>query len=99
MPAAGPWSRDIVRLLSFVDGRDAGRRSNTQAFDVGSFAAGRKARPGHTNASVVEGSLVRHLSKTACVDAHDLSKVVYVQSRNKVVMPKNLDQNVDGCQV
>lgn len=66
---AGTRSGTDVGLLGFIDGRDLGRRGNTQTLNMRAFSARSKTRARNAN-SVIEGRLVSHLSNTASVDAH-----------------------------
>jgi hypothetical protein len=75
MATAGTRSGSNLGLLRLIDGRNLGRRSDTQSLDVRSLSTRRKSWPGHAD-GVVEGGLVRHLSKTASVHAHVVDLMV-----------------------
>ena len=68
MRAASARSRS--RVLS--NGADGGRRGHAQALQRGALTTGRKASAGHSEAAVGLEVVESHLSKTACVHAHDV---------------------------
>lgn len=83
MASAGARGGIDVGLLALIDGRNLGRRRNTQSLDVRSLSTRRKAWPGHPDC-VVEGGLVRHLSKTASVHAHVVDSMFLETARDTV---------------